>query len=136
MDWSEDNATEQRLTALERACRSTVGDRLRSVFVDSPEWSGTVYRRDDLPTGVDERRWPSSATQRSSISGTVDEPAREAVAGDEGVLADGGRAVEEFEEGYVAHFQHGETRVVATAGGLKMDRGTELSAAVRGVFSE
>lgn len=115
MDWSEDNATEQRLTALEHACRSTVGDRLRSVTVDSPEWSGTVYRRDDLQAGVDE-------------------PAREAVSGDEGILADGGRAIEEFEDGYVAHFQHGETRVVATAGGLKMDRGTELSAAVRGVF--
>lgn len=117
MDWLEDNATEQRLTALEHACRSTVGDRLRSVTVDSPEWSGTVYRRDDLPADVDE-------------------PVREAVTGNGTVLADGGRTVEEFEDGYVAQLQHGETRVVATAGGLKMDRETELSAAVRGVFSD
>jgi hypothetical protein len=112
----EDNATEQRLTALEHACRSTVGDRLRSVTVDSPEWSGTVYRRSDLQAGVDG-------------------PVREAVSGDARVLADGGHVVEAFEDGYVAQFQHGETRVVATAGGLTMDRGQELSAAVRGLFS-
>ncbi|MEF8802547.1 MAG: hypothetical protein V5A38_04445 [Halolamina sp.] len=136
MDWSEDNATEQRLTALEHACRSTVGDRLRSVTVDSPEWNGTVYRRSDLQAGVDESQRLSSATRKSSISGDVDDPGREAVTGDGTVLADGGRAVEEFGDGYVAYFQHGETRIVATTGGIKMDRVIELSAVVRGVFSQ
>jgi len=117
MSWSEDNAIERRLTALEHACRCTVGDRLRSVTVDAPEWSGTVYRRSDLPAGVDE-------------------PVREAATGPDAVLADGGRAVEEFEHRYVARFQDGETSVVATAGGLKLDRESELSAVVRGVLSE
>lgn len=116
MEGPEDDATAQRLTALERACRSAIGDRLRSVTVDSPEWSGTVYRRDDLCPGVDE-----SVHQAT---------------GDEAAFADGGRTVREFDEGYVARLQHGETCVVATSDGLKMDRGEELSAAVRGLLSE
>lgn len=115
MVWPEENTTDQRLTALEHACRSTVGDRLRSVTVDSPEWSGTVYRRSDL-------------------GASVDEPVSEAATCEDAILADGGRTVEEFPEGYVVQLQQGEARIVATAGGLKMDREDELSAAVRGVF--
>lgn len=74
MDRVAGHTTEQRLTALKHACRSAIGDRLRSVTVDSPEWSGTVYRRSDLQSGIDE-------------------PVREATTGSGAVLADGGRAV-------------------------------------------
>lgn len=117
----EENATEQRLTALERACRSAVGDRLRSVTIDSPEFSGTVYRRDDLRSGVD-----------AAVHDAVHE-----VGADCGTtFADGGRTVREFEDGYVASLQHGQTRVVATSDGLRMDRETELSAIVRGMLTE
>lgn len=117
MAWPEDNATDQRLTALEHACRSAVGDRLRSVTVDSPEWSGTVYRRSDLQAGVDK-------------------PVRKAATQNDAILADGGHSVTEFEDRFVANLQYGETRVVATAGGLKLDREDELSAVVRSVFSQ
>lgn len=109
--------TDQRLTALEHACRGAVGDRLRSVAVDSPEWSGTVYRRGDLPPGAD--------------SGV-----RETAVADGAACADGGRTVATFEDGYVACFQLGDTQVVATSDGIRMDRRTELSAAVRGLISE
>ena len=117
----EDNATEQRLTALERGCRSAVGDRLRSVTIDSPEWSGTVYRRDDLDSGVDE---------------AVHDAIHEVTADCGATFADGGRTVREFDEGYVARLQHGDTRVVVTSDGLKMDREAELSAVVRGVLTD
>jgi uncharacterized protein with von Willebrand factor type A (vWA) domain len=115
MDRTADDPTERRLTALEHACRGTIGDRLRSVTVDSPEWSGTVYRRDDLEPGVDE-------TARAAVT-----------AGE--ACADGGRTVLAFEDGYIARFQHGDTEVIATSDGLKMDRKKELSAVVRGVLS-
>lgn len=111
-----DHPTDQRLTALEHACRGALGDRLRSVTIDSPAWSGTVYRRTDLEPGTDE-------------------PARATVDNGE-ACADGGRTVTAFEDGYVARFQHGDTEVIATSDGLKMDRETELSAVVRGVLSE
>jgi hypothetical protein len=113
----EELATDQRLTALEHACRSAIGDRLRSVTIDSPECSTTVYRRGDLSPGVDEHT-------------------RNAAEGDCAVCADGGRIVTECEDRYVTHLQHGETHVVATSDGLKMDRGPELSAVVRGVLAE
>lgn len=110
-----DQATEQRLTALEHACRTAIGDRLRSVSIDSPTWSGTVYRRDDLEPGIDA-------------------PVRESVP-EGSVCADGGRTVTSFEDGYVARLQHGDTEVVATTDGLKMDREAEFSAVVRGLLS-
>lgn len=117
MGRTTDQATDQRLTALERACRSTIGDRLRSVAIDSPEWSGTVYRRHDLERGADEM-------------------VRAAAVANGDACADGGRTVVPFENGYVAHLQHGDTQVIATSDGIKMDRETELSAVVRGVLSQ
>jgi hypothetical protein len=109
--------TDQRLTALEHACRGAIGDRLRSVAIHSPQWSGTVYRRDDLEAGTDE------LVRASAIA-------------DGEACADGGRTVVSFEDGYVARLQYGDTKVIATSDGIKMDRETELSAAVRGVLSK
>ncbi|WP_435116382.1 DUF7522 family protein [Halolamina sp. C58] len=114
---SADNATDQRLSALEHACRGVVGDRLRSVSVDGPEYSGTLYRRSDLAPGAD---------------GPVHEVMAEGASC--AVFADGGRTVCEFDRGYVTRIRIGDTSVVATTDGLKMDRESELSAAVRGVF--
>lgn len=116
MPRQEDSATEKLLTALERACRSAVGDRLRSVTIDSPQCTGTVYQRADLGTNVDQH-------------------VRDAGADCGPTVADGGRTITEFGEGYVARFQHGDTCIVVTTDGLKMDRETELSAAVRGLLS-
>lgn len=110
------HTTDQRLTALEHACRGAVGDRLRSVTIDSPEWSGTVYRRNDLPPGADEAVQAGTAAVGNAC-------------------ADGGRSVDAFADGYVVRLQHGDTEVVATSDGIKMDRETELSAAVRGILS-
>lgn len=112
----EDSETEQLLTALERACRSAIGDRLRSVSIDSPQWSGTVYLRSDLDTDVDQ------VVRTASDDCEV-------------TVADVGRTVREFSEGYVTRLQHGETCVVVTTDGLKMDRESELSAAVRRLLS-
>jgi len=128
---SADNATDQRLSALEHACRGVVGDRLRSVSVDGPEYSGTLYRRSDLAPGTD---------------GPVHEAMVEGASC--AVFADGGRRVPptdevnrdrtvcEFDRGYVTRIRIGDTSVVATTDGLKMDRESELSAAVRGILTE
>ncbi|KPN30973.1 hypothetical protein SY89_01715 [Halolamina pelagica] len=116
-----DNTTDRRLSALEHACRGVVGDRLRSVSVDGPDHSGTLYRRSDLDPGAD---------------GPVHEAMVEGASCQSPVLADGGRTVCTFENGYVTRIRVGDTDVVATTDGIKMDRDTELSAAVRGVLRE
>ncbi|MFW5911528.1 MAG: DUF7522 family protein [Halolamina sp.] len=111
--------TDQRLRAIEHVCRGVVGDRLRSVSVDGPEGSDTCYRRSDLSPGTDE-----SVLEAMAAGASCESP----------VLADGGRTVCEFAGGYVTRIQVGETSVVATTDGIKMDRDTELSAAIRGVL--
>ncbi|WP_053947721.1 DUF7522 family protein [Halolamina sediminis] len=126
---SADNATDQRLSALEHACRGVVGDRLRSVSVDGPEYSGTLYRRSDLAPGTDgpvhEAMAEGASCEVLTDGGRSSPPSAD---------PDGGQTVCEFDRGYVARMQIGETSVVATTDGLKMDRESELSAAVRGVF--
>ncbi|NHX36393.1 MULTISPECIES: DUF7522 family protein [Halolamina] len=121
MPRSADNTTDQRLTALEHACRGVVGDRLRSVSVDGPDHSTTLYRRSDLSPGAD---------------APVHEAMAEGASCQSPVFADGGRTVCSFENGYVTRIRVGETSVVATSDGIKMDRDTELSAAVRGILHE
>ncbi len=128
---SSDNATDQRLSALEHACRGVVGDRLRSVSVDAPEFTGTLYRRSDLAPGTDE---PVHEAMASGASCEVFADGGERT--DTPVRADGGRTVCAFDDGYVTRLEIGDTRVVATTDGIKMDRESELSAAVRGVFGE
>jgi hypothetical protein len=128
---SADNTTDQRLSALEHACRGVVGDRLRSVSVDGPEFTGTLYLRSDLDPGTDEpvhEAMASGASCEVFVDGgeRADTPAR----------ADGGRTVCSFDRGYVTRLEIGDTSVVATTDGIKMDRESELSAAVRGVFGE
>mgnify|MGYP006301121483 CR=1 FL=1 len=128
---SADNTTDQRLSALEHACRGVVGDRLRSVSVDGPEFSGTLYHRSDLDPGTDgpvHEAMASGASCEVFADGgeQTSPPAR----------ADGGRTVCAFDGGYVTRLEIGDTSVVATTDGLKMDRESELSAAVRGVFGE
>ncbi|WP_049981731.1 hypothetical protein [Halolamina rubra] len=138
MERATDNATDQRLSALEHACRGVVGDRLRSVSVDGPEFSGTLYRRSDLAPGADR---PVHEAMAEGASCAVLAGGGPSDGGDAGSSSptpkpDGGRVVCEFADGYAARVQIGDTSVVATTDGLKMDRETELSAAVRGVFGE
>jgi len=111
MEQTTTDPTDSRVRALEHACRGVVGDRLRSVSVDGPDHRGTLYRRSDLPAGADEPVHEAMAAGASCQST---------------VFADGGRTVCEFENGYVARIRVGDTSVVATTDGLKMDRGTEL----------
>ena len=153
----EDNAIDQRLSALEHACRGVVGDRLRSVSVDAPEYKGTLYRRSDLDPGTDEpvheamangapcqspvftdggRRSPWSVESNGGRTSPRSVESNDGRTSPPSVESNGGRTVCEFDNGYVTRIQVGDTSVVATTDGLKMDRETELSAAVRGVFGE
>lgn len=145
MERTADNAIDQRLSALEHACRGVVGDRLRSVSVDGPEFSGTLYRRSDLAPGADEsihKAMAAGASCQSPVFADGGRPSPSSAESDSGrssstsAESDGGRTVCEFDHGYVARIQIGDTSVVATTDGLKMDRETELSAAVRGVVGE
>lgn len=104
-------------TALERACRSAVGDRLRTVTLREEGEVRTVYRRTDLSRDAD-------ATVHEQLDG------------EDVVVADGGRTVGEFDQGYVAHVRVGESAVVVTTDGLRMDRENELSTAVRSILAE
>ena len=157
MAQSTNDPTESRLRALEHACRGVVGDRLRSVSVDGPDHSDTLYRRSDLSDGADEpvhEAMADGASCQSPVLADGGRPSPPSAGADGGrpsppsaesddgrpatpsTGADGGRTVCEFENGYVARIQVGDTSVVATTDGIKMDRDTELSAAVRGVLDE
>lgn len=111
------HALDRCASELEYACRSAVGDRLRTVSLCQGGDSRTVYRRGDL-------------------SSDADVAVRDAVTRNDAVLADGGRVVGEFDDGYVTHVRVGETGVVVTTDGLKMDRETELSTAVRSIVTD
>lgn len=117
MACTEGVATDRTVTAIERACRSTVGDRLRSVTLLTKDGTHHVYQRADLAPTADEAVHADAVPKGAAV-------------------ADGGRATWTFEEGYVTRIRSGETGVVVTTDGLKMDRGTELSAAVRGILTE
>lgn len=104
------------VTAIEHACRSAVGDRLRSVTLLTTEGTEHIYRRSDLPDPTDDEVHADAVPNATA-------------------LADGGRATWAFEDGFVTRVRVGETGVIVTSDGLKMDRGTELSAAVRGILS-
>jgi hypothetical protein len=130
---SADNTTDQRLSALEHACRGVVGDRLRSVSVDGPEYSGTLYRRSDLAPGTDEPVHELMA-EGASCAVFADGGRSPGPVDDGSAAATDDRTVCAFDRGYAARVEVGDTSVVATTDGLKMDRESELSAAVRGVF--
>ncbi|QKY18969.1 hypothetical protein B4589_000745 [Halolamina sp. CBA1230] len=150
MERSVDNPTDQRLSALEHACRGVVGDRLRSVSVDGPEYSGTLYRRSDLAPGVDgpvhEAMAAGASCEVFADGGRSVSPSDEADGGrpeaadgrssPPTAAADGRRTVCAFDRGYVTRIRVGDTSVVATSDGIKMDRDTELSTAVRRVIGE
>ncbi len=121
--------TDPRLRALEHACRGVVGDRLRSVSINGPDHRGTVYRRSDLQPGTDEDVHEAMAADSSERSTVCADGGRRAA-------PEAGCTVHEFEGGYVTRIEVGETSVVATTGGIKMDRQTELSAAVTGIIGE
>lgn len=110
-------ATDRTMTAIEYACRSTLGDRLRSVTLLTPEGTDHVYRRTDLDPATDDEVHADAIPNATAV-------------------ADGGRATWSFEEGYVTRVRVGDTGVVVTSDGLKMDRGEELSAAVRGILGD
>lgn len=133
MDQTTNDPTDSRVRALEHVCRGVVGDRLRSVSVDGPDHRGTLYRRSDLPPGADEPVHEAMAAGASCQSPVFADGGRPSPPS---AGADGGRTVCEFENGYVARIRVGDTSVVATTDGIKMDRDTELSAAVRGVLGE
>ena len=121
------DTTDKRLSALEHACRGVVGDRLRSVSVDSPEFSGELYRRSDLDPGAD---GPVHEAMAAGASCEVFADGGRPLS----TATDSGRTVCAFDGGYVTRVEVGDTSVVATTDGLKMDRESELSAAVRAVF--
>lgn len=138
-----DNAADQRLSALKYACRGVIGDRLRSVSVDSPEFSRMLYRRNDLEPGADgpvHDAMAAGASCQSPMFADGGRPSPSSVSTDDArpspssVKPLEGQTVCEFENGYVTRIQFGATKLVATMDGLKMDRKTELSAAVRGVL--
>jgi hypothetical protein len=110
-------STDRTVTALEHACRSAIGDRLRSVTLLTPDGRHQVYQRSDLAPEADEAAHADAVPTGAAV-------------------ADGGRATWTFDEGYVTRIRTGETGVVVTTDGLKMDRGTELSAVVRGILNQ
>lgn len=116
MSRTDEHTADPTLSALEHACRSAIGDRLRTVTLHAPDGETRVYRRDDLDSGTD------AAVHAEATAET-------------GAVADGGHSTWSFAEGYVTRVRVGDTGVVVTSDGLKMDRADEVSAVVRGILS-
>lgn len=109
--------SERRATALERGCRSALGDRLRTVAYVEGDAVVRLYRRGDLAAGVDDGDL------------ALADPTE--MAGDDAV-ADGGRPA--ADRVFRTRLPAGEGRVVVTSDGDRMKREPELRAVVDGLF--
>jgi hypothetical protein len=113
----------EQLTA---ACRTAVGDSLRSVTVFTPEAFEQLYLRSDLASDAD-------------LAGFVEHEsdgfrATTAYRGSE--LGDYDYTVRAFENGFLTRLTVGDRGVFVTTDGLTIRRSEEVAEAVRSVLAE
>jgi hypothetical protein len=118
-----EDALAEQLTA---ACRTAVGDSLRSVTVFAPDAFEQVYLRADLEGDAD-------------LAGFVDHEsdgfhATTAYRGSE--LGEYNYTVRAFENGFLTRLTVGDRGVFVTTDGLTIRRSEEVAEAVRSVLAE
>jgi hypothetical protein len=112
-------------TELVSACRTVVGDRLRSVTFFTPEEHAQVYLRDDLERDADLASFV--AAEQSGFS------SRTAYSDSE--LGDYDFTIRAFDHGYVTRVIEGQSGVFVTTDPMTMSRFRDVAAAVSDVLA-
>ncbi|MFB6121272.1 MAG: hypothetical protein ABEJ68_09175 [Halobacteriaceae archaeon] len=111
-------------TELVSACRTSVGDRLRSITYFTPEDHAQVYLRDDLEQDADLSAFV--AAEQSGFSSRT--------AYSESELGDYAFTIRAFDHGYVTRVIEGEEGVFVTTDPMTMARFRDVAAAVSDVL--
>lgn len=109
---------------LERACRATVGDSLRSITYFAPDAYAQVYLRSDLTADAD-----LAAFAEYEAGGFR---ARNAYRGSE--LGEYRYTVRAFDNGYVTRVVEGDRGVFVTTDGMTMRTAEEVAEALKDVL--
>lgn len=112
--------------SLVRACRTAIGDDLRSIVYFTPDEHEQIYLREDLERGADIARF----AENERLGFTSQETYGRSELG-EYVFT-----IRAFTHGYVTRVILGDRGVFVTTDELSMDRFDEVAAAVRGVLRE
>jgi hypothetical protein len=108
------------------ACRTAVGDTVRSITYFTPNGFEQVYLRSDLETDAD-------------LTGFVElesDGFRANTAYRDSELGDYRYTIRAFENGYLTRVTAGKEGAFVTTDGLTMRRSEDVAAALRGVFEE
>lgn len=119
-----DATTDPPTTELVSACRTAVGDQLRSVTYFTPDHHRQLYLRDDLERDADLSAF--AATEQAGFS------SQEAYADSE--LGAYGFTIRAFENGYVTRVIEGRRGVFVTTDPMTMARFRDVAAAVESVL--
>jgi hypothetical protein len=125
MDESDSLVSSELAEQLERACRTSVGDSLRSITYFTADAYQQVYLRSDLESDAD-------------LTGFVEQAmdgfhAKTAYRGSE--LGDYRYTMRVFEKGYLVRVTGNGAGVFVTTDGMTIQRGTEVASALRGVLT-
>jgi hypothetical protein len=118
-----DDALAEQLRA---ACRTAVGDSLRSVTVFTPNAFEQLYLRSDLESDADLAGFVEHESDGFHATTTY--------RGSE--LGDYGYTVRAFENGFLTRLTVGDSGVFVTTDGLTIRRSEEVAEAVRSVLAE
>jgi hypothetical protein len=117
-----DETTDELLSA----CRTTVGDELRSITYFTPDEYDHLYLRDDLERGDDPEAFVENERQGFSSQRTYEWSE----------LGDYEYTIRVFTEGHLVRVITGEEGVYVTTGDLTMDRFGELVEAIQSILRE
>jgi len=114
-------------TELKSACRTAVGDQLRSIIYFDEDGYEHLYLREDLEPDEEE-----------TVSGFVENERlgfRSQAVYDESALGEYQFTMRAFERGYLTRVIEGDHGAFVTTDELQMDHFDELASAVRGVLA-
>jgi hypothetical protein len=118
--------SDETIDELLSACRTTVGDELRSITYFTPDEYDHLYLRDDLERGDDPEAFVENERQGFTSQRTYEWSE----------LGDYEYTIRVFTEGHLVRVITGEEGVYVTTGDLTMDRCGELVEAIQSILHE
>lgn len=125
MELSETLVDAELADQLVGACRTAVGDSLRSITYFTPDAYEQVYLRSDLESDADLTGFVEQASDGFR--------AKTAYRGSE--LGDYRYTIRVFDRGYLVRVTEGARGVFITTDGLTLQRATEVASALQGVLA-
>lgn len=123
---SEEATSDALSSELERAARTAIGDRLRSLTYFTPDAQRQVYLRDDLAADADLAGFVD--TERLGFRSQYDYGESE--------LGDYRFTVRAFEHGYLTRVIVGDHGAFVTCDEMRIDRFSEVASALRSVLGD